>query len=72
MSIWINKKIDENCFLPGISFSGVLPQDLDDDMLCCNNSMITIDTKVCMTSFYHQFWQDSFYYVSCEQGNQSE
>ena len=70
MSIWKNEKnIDENCFLLGISFSGVLPQGLKDDILCCNNSIIIIDTNFCMTAFNSQFWQDVFKNVSCERGN---
>ena len=58
--------IDKDCFLPGISFSGVIPQELEDDMLCCNNSMIKIHTNVCMMSFINQFWKDVFKNVSCE------
>ena len=36
------KKYKTNCDLPGISFSGVLPQEWEDDMLCCNNAMMII------------------------------
>ena len=42
-----NKKIEKNtlkdCFLPGTNFSGVLPEENDNDMFCCNNSMIIKD-----------------------------
>lgn len=34
------KYILKDCFLPGTNFSGVLPEEKDDEMLCCNNSMI--------------------------------
>ena len=32
----------KNWDLPWISFSGELPQELVDDMLCCNNAMMII------------------------------
>ncbi len=73
MSRWKKwKNIDKDCFLPGLSFCGVLPQELEDDMLYCNNSMIIIDTNACMTFFNNQFWQDLFKNVSCESGNQRD
>ncbi len=73
MSIQKNEEsTNKDCGLPGISFSGVLPQELEDDMLCCNNSMIIIITDVCITSFKSQFSHAAFKNVSCEMGNQRE
>ncbi len=60
MSIWKKEKSIKNCDLPGISFSCVLPQELEDDILCCNNSMIKITTNVCRTSFKSQISQGEF------------
>ena len=73
MSISKNEKsLDKDCGLPRISFSGVLPQELEDDMLCCNNAMMIIITNVCRTSFKSQYSQSEFKNVSCEIGNQRE
>ena len=52
--------IDKDCFLPGISFSGVLPQELGDDMLYCNNSMIIIDTNVCSITCFGRIQSKMF------------
>ena len=39
-----NRKIEKNTlkdyFLPGTNFSGVLPEENDNDRICFNNSMI--------------------------------
>ncbi len=36
----LKKIILKDCFLPGTNFSGVLPEENEDDMFCCNNSVI--------------------------------
>ncbi len=36
----------KDCFLPGTNFSGVLPEENDDGMFCCNKSMKMKDQNV--------------------------
>ncbi len=47
----IEKNILKYCFLQGITFSGVLPQEKEYDILWCNNSMKITDPNVCMNCF---------------------
>ncbi len=62
----------KDCFLPGTNFSGVLPEENNNDMFCCNNFMIIKDQNVWMNSFKNQFLQELLKCFSCEWGNQTE
>ncbi len=68
----MEKNILKDCFLQGTNLSPVLPEENDDDMFYCNNSMIIKDQNVCMNSFKNQLLQELLKNVSCESGNQTE
>jgi hypothetical protein len=68
----MEKNILKDCFLQGTNLSPVLPEENDDAMFYCNNSMIIKDQNVCMNPFKNQLLQELLKNVSCESGNQTE
>ncbi len=61
----LKKYILKDCFLPGPNFSGVLQEELDDNMNCCIYSMIVKNQDGCMNSF-KLLLQESHKNISCE------